>query len=372
MPSSASLFFDAVFAYDGSSFGNNQSLEMQSPAGTPLAVLTNSNHYLYLGHAEKFDMAIFDMDSPGSLVTLTWEYTNGAGGWTTFVPASARYRVDPDGEEGLQFNFDADGIEEFPSNILSDWSTLTVNSVNIYWVRVTAASGTGPTLKRIQMRPINAYCTTQDVFELMQLKNVLDTTDFSPSTVPAKTTVENSIMAAQSQIDYRTRKAWRPTYVADEYHEFNINGFKPKYTSIYKVLSLQIWSGNSWETKQQGRKNDYFFSPDTGMFYYSRFFLLPARFASYNAPVWKWGGGEFNIPVRVRYLAGRDFHTDQREAGMVFDISRKLAAVDIIRSADFGNLAVSGADRVLLAQRADAWSMEAEERMDSLRAFEVF
>jgi hypothetical protein len=161
-------------------------------------------------------------------------------------------------------------------------------------------------------------------------------------------------------------------YVADEYHEFNINGFKSRYTNIHKMLSLQIWDGNSWETKTQGRDSDFFFAPDTGMIYYSRFFILPARFASYNAPVWKWGGGEFNVPVRISYIAGKDFHTDQREAGIVFDSTRKLAAVDIIRSADFGNIVVSGADRVMLAQRADSWSMEAEDMLSSLRAFEVF
>lgn len=380
MPSSASLFFDKIFDWDGTGTAASDytdlTLEAQSPAGTAFTLFnTTSNviHTLYLGHAEKFDMAIFDVDTAGGLGTLTWEYRTSSDTWQAFTPASGRYRLDPDGNEGEQYAFAADGVEEFPSNILSNWATLTVNSENLYWVRVTTASvSAAPTIKRIRMRPINAYCTTQDVFNLMQLNNVLDTTDFSSSTVPSKASVENYIMAAQSQVDYRTRKSWRPMYVADEYHEFNINGFKSRYTNIHKMLSLQIWDGNSWETKTQGRDSDFFFAPDTGMIYYSRFFILPARFASYNAPVWKWGGGEFNVPVRISYIAGKDFHTDQREAGIVFDSTRKLAAVDIIRSADFGNIVVSGADRVMLAQRADSWSMEAEDMLSSLRAFEVF
>ena len=376
MPSSASLVFDKIFNWDGvgtdSGDYTDVTLEAQSPAGTAFTIFDTTAYYLYLGHSEKFDMAIFDVDTAGGLGALTWQYYNGSS-WTSFIPASGRYRLDPDGNEGEQYAFAADGVEEFPSNILSDWATTAINSQTKYWVRVTTASvGVAPTIKRIRMRPINAYCTTQDVFNLMQLNNVLDTTDFSSSTVPSKSSVESYIMTAQSQVDYKTRKSWRPIYVADEYHEFNINGFKSKYTNIHKILSLQIWDGNSWETKGQGRDSDFFFAPDIGMIFYSRFFLLPARFASYNAPVWKWGGGEFNLPVRISYISGKDFHTDQREAGIVFDATRKLAAVDIVRSADFGNIVVSGADRVMLAQRADSWSMEAEEMLSSLRAWEVF
>jgi len=376
MPSSASLVFDKIFDWDGTGTTSGDytdiTLEAQSPAGTAFTLFSTTAHYLYLGHSEKFDMAIFDVGIAGSLGTLTWEYYNGA--WIPFVPASGRYPIDPDDEEGKQYDFTEDGIEEFPSNILSDWTTTTINSItNKYWVRVTTATvNTAPTIKRIQMRPINMYCTTADIFDLMQLTSVLSGTDFTTTTVPSKITVENYIMAAQSQIDYKTRKSWRPIYVAAEYHDFNLNGFKPMHPDLYKLLSLKVWSGSEWEKKATGRKEDYFFVPDTGMIHYSRYFILPARFASYNAPVWRWGGGEFTTPVKIRYLAGRDFHTDQRESGLVFDITRKLAAVDIIRSADFGNLVVGGADRVMMAQRADSWSVDVEDRIDSLRAFEIF
>ena len=372
MPSSASLVFDKIFNFDGSSTYTDVTLEAQSPAGTAFAILNTSAYYLYLGHSEKFDMAIFDIETAGNLGALTWEYRTSSDTWAEFIPASGRYQLDPDDEEGKQYDFTEDGVEEFPSNILSAWATLTVNSANLYWVRVAAASGAGPTVKRIQMRPINTYCTTSDIFAVMQLSAVLGGTDFTTSTVPTKVSVESYIMAAQSLIDYRTRKSWRPIYVAAEYHDFNLNGFRPMHTDLYKLLSLRVWSGSEWELKATGRKEDYFFVPDTGMIHYSRYFILPARFASYNAPIWRWGGGEFTVPVKIKYLAGRDFHTDQREAGIVFDSARKLAAIDIIRSADFGNLVVGGADRVMMAQRADSWSVDVDDRLESLRAFEVF
>ena len=240
-------------------------------------------------------------------------------------------------------------------------------------MRVSAASvSTVATVKRIQMRAVNAYCTTADVFNFMQLGNVLGGSDFTTTTTPSKAVVEDYIQAAQSYIDYRTRKSWRPIYVAAEYHEFNLNGFKPMHSDLYKLIDIKVWSGATWESKTTGRKQDYFFVPDTGMIHFSRYFILPARFASYNAPIWRWGGGEFTNPIKIEYVAGRDFHTDQREAGIVYDSARKLASIDIVRSGDFGNLVVSGADRVMATNRAESWSVDVDDRLESLRAFEVF
>ena len=140
----------------------------------------------------------------------------------------------------------------------------------------------------------------------------------------------------------------------------------------YKIISLEIWDGADWEVKTTGRKNDFFLAKEVGMLHFSRYFLLPARFMSYNAPIWRFGGGEFMLPVKVSYLAGRDIHADAREAGVVFDAARKLTAIEVLRSADFGTLIVSGTDRIQLMQKIESWSMEVENTLDSLRAFEVF
>ena len=374
MPSAASLFFDTILLYNGSSYGTNLALEAQTPAGTSFDIMADTNDVLYLGHSEKFDMAAFDVDTGGSYGVLTWEYYNGS--WTPFIPASGRYQLDSDDSAGSQYDFTVDGVEEFPTNLLAGWTTTgTIGGAGSkYWVRVSSATSVAgaASIKRIQMRPVNAYCTTADVFNFMQLSQVLGGTDFSTTTTPTKAIVEDYIQAGQSHIDYRTRKAWRPTYIAAEYHDFNLNGFKPMHSDLYKLLSLKVWSGANWDSKELSRKGDFFFVPDTGMIHFSRYFILPARFASYNAPIWRWGGGEFTTPIKIEYLAGRDFHTDQREAGIVFDCSRKLAAIDIIRSGDFGNIVVSGADRVMAANRADSWGQDVEERLESLRAFEVF
>ena len=380
MPSSAGLEFTSVFTYNGSSFADI-TREMQSPAGTATAVLGGTTHFLYLGYENRFDMATFDVSSAGGLGTLKWEYSITSSGWTEFQPMSGAMKTDPDDDDRhAQYDFAKDGAELFPVHLMSTWEAATVNSVaSKYWVRVSSPTSvsTAPLIYRIQMRPLAAYCSTQDVFELLQLKNIWSTssttyTDFTSTTIPSKETVESYIEAAQAMIDYRTRKSWRPNFIADEYHDFNINGFKLLKYHPYNIISLQIWNGASWEDKSAGRKSDYLVVPEYGMIHFSRFFLLPARFASYNAPVWRWGGGEFNVPVRVSYLAGHDVRTDIREGGLVFDAARKQSAIEVLRSSDFGQVAVSGMDRVQMAQKVDGWTAEVNEHVDSLRGWEIF
>ena len=371
MATTAGAVFDKVFTYNGSSY-TDVTLEAQSPAGTSFSILGASSHYLYLGNDSKFDMAVFDVDTAGSLGALTWQYYNGSA-WTTFVPASGRYEIDPDDDEGGQYDFSKDGVEIFPPNLLSDWATDAINSETKYWVRVSTASvTTAPTIKRIQMRPYAAYCTTKDVYNLMQLNNVLSGTDFTSSTVPSKSTVEQYIMEAQSYIDMQTRKSWRPNYETEEYHQFNLNGFKLDRPDAYKILDVKIWNGANWDSKRQGRTKDFFLVKDTNMVHFSRYFLLPARFTSYNAPVWRWGGGEFTMPVKVTYLYGRDIQTDVRQGGIVQDITKMIAATEVAKNADFGGLVVSGMDRYDIGSRISSWQTNIDDTIDSLKAFEVF
>ena len=371
MATTAGAVFDKVFTYNGSSY-TDVTLEAQSPAGTSFSILGASSHYLYVGNDSKFDMAVFDVDTAGSLGALTWQYYNGTA-WTEFIPASGRYEIDPDDDEGGQYDFSKDGVEIFPPNLLSDWATDAINSETKYWVRVSTASvTTAPTIKRVQMRPYAAYCTTKDVYNLMQLNNVLSGTDFTSSTVPSKSTVEQYIMEAQSYIDMQTRKSWRPNYETEEYHQFNLNGFKLDRPDAYKILDVKIWNGANWDSKRQGRTKDFFLVKDTNMVHFSRYFLLPARFTSYNAPVWRWGGGEFTMPVKVTYLYGRDIQTDVRQGGIVQDITKMIAATEVAKNADFGGLVVSGMDRYDIGSRISSWQTNIDDTIDSLKAFEVF
>ena len=68
--------FTTILNWDGvgtaSSDYTNITLEAQSPGGTVFTILDTAAHYLYLGHDEKFDMAVFDVATGGTIGTLNW------------------------------------------------------------------------------------------------------------------------------------------------------------------------------------------------------------------------------------------------------------------------------------------------------------
>ena len=155
-------------------------------------------------------------------------------------------------------------------------------------------------------------------------------------------------------------------------HNFNIFGFKPDKKNVSRVLSMEVWDGATYETKVSGRNKDYFFVPDTGMIHFSRFFFLPARFASMNSPSARFGGGEFLTPIRISYVYGKNPNEDAREGPMVTELTKKIAAVEILRNSNFGETLVGGGDSVGMAQKVDQYQREIEDVLEMMRAFEVF
>ena len=173
-------------------------------------------------------------------------------------------------------------------------------------------------------------------------------------------------------IEFKTNKAWRPNIKTDEYHEFNVSGIKLLERDIQQIYSVEVWNGGEWDLRVEGRTSDYMFIPDTGVLYWTRFFLLPARLQSYNAPVWRWGWGEFEFPVRVSYLYGRNPFTDAKQGQMAWDIARKMAAIDIYQSHDYSMLTSSGSDKISLDRKVENWKMEIEDKLESLRGWVFF
>ena len=378
MPTTANEQFDYIRIDTGGGVFTNRDLEAKSITGTSFSVLQGTDDFLYLGDDAKFDMAIFDIDTGGSFTSpLKYEYYNGSS-FAEFIPDTQEFNLDQadDGTyTGEAYGFAGDGIEIFPMRVISDWAKTTVDEgQSAYWIRISAPNGvtTAATIKNIRKRPVEAYCTTQEVFELLQLANVTGTTDFTTATIPTKTTVETYIAGAQAQLDYQTRKSWRMNYVADEKHDFNIFGFKPDRRDVYKILDLAVWDGSQFDSRTQGRQKDYFLVRDTGMVHFSRYFFLPARFRGFNTPTFRFGGGEFITPVRIKYLYGRNLATDVREGGFVTELAKKMAAIEILKNSDFGNLTVSGMDRVPLQQKIQLFTTEIIEGIESLKGVEIF
>tara|TARA_Y100000310_G_scaffold268861_1_gene281734 strand:+ start:404 stop:1558 length:1155 start_codon:yes stop_codon:yes gene_type:complete len=374
-------WFDAVWVWDETAGAYiDNTLESRRPAGTAFTILEDSDDYLYLGSPGRFDLAGFLLSTNGSLGDLTYEYYSGSA-WVEFVPGT-RYLYASGEGTGVEplfdnYDFTNDGAETF--ELLRDWGTLVFSNgtphsaeppdgSTRYWVRISTASiTTAPTVNQIIMRPYAAYCRHTDVSNLMQLDVA-----FSSSTTPTDSTVEDAIFAAQGRIDTSTRRSWRIGYQKNEHHEFNLAGMKLDRAHAWHVTDLQVWNGSEFQTRTSGRNQDYFLLPDINMVHWSRYFVLPARFQSVSSTLGWWGWGEFIMPVRATYFYGRDIAMDSREGPMVFDIARKMAAIDIWQSHDYSLLAVSGTDKITLDRKVENWKLQIEDDLDKLTAWEVF
>jgi len=56
----------------------------------------------------------------------------------------------------------------------------------------------------------------------------------------------------------------------------------------------------------------------------------------------------------------------------VHEITKKMAAADVLRNSDFGFTTVSGSDRVPMGQKLQMWQVEVDNALDELRGFELF
>jgi len=355
-------FFTAVWVWDSSASSYlNQTIEAQTSTGTAFTVLEDSADYLYLGAQSRTDMALFDLSGLGSLSGLVWQYWNGTA-WTQFVPRIA-------------YDFSIDGAERFEN--LVNWTAKafsntdphsgTVPDTSVrYWIRISASTITAaPTVYRIEARPYAAYCRATDVAHLLQLES-----DFSSTTTPTRDTIENYIHHAQDRIDYLTRKSWRVNAIINEEHDFNLDGVRLLHRDVKRITKLEIWNGADYETKDQGRTQEYFYVGNTGMVHFSRYFMLPARMAGYTTPAWRLGYGEFTFPLRITYHYGRDLYTGEQGAE-VQELVEKMAAIDVLNHHDYSILMVSGTDKVTLDRKIENWKYDIEQKLEELRGWVV-
>ena len=355
-------WFSGVWRFTGSAYEDN-TLAAQRSSGAASPSLSDTNDFLYLGSESRFDLAAFTLDINGTIGTPKWEYYNGSA-WKEFVPVH-------------EYDFTTSGAEEFGR--LADWAAVAFSNsaphsatppdtTSRFWVRVSSPTSvtTAPTISQIHMRPYAAYCRAEDVANLLQVASFDDTND------PTRQTVEDSIAAAQSYIDYYTQKSWRVNYQKDEFHEFNTAGFTLARKDAFKMISVDVWNGGEFETRTEGRDSDYFLVPDRNIIYWARYFILPARFASAASRLAWWGYGEFVLPVKVSYLYGRNIYTDEREGRLAFDIARKLAAIDIFTSHDYSVLVASGSDKVSMETKIREWKEDTDNNLESLKSWQVF
>ena len=99
MPTVANEQFDYVRIDTGGGVFTNRDLEARSITGTSFSVIEGTDDFLYLGDDAKFDMAVFDIDTPGSYTApLKYEYFNGST-FKEFIPDTQEFNLD-DNDDG--------------------------------------------------------------------------------------------------------------------------------------------------------------------------------------------------------------------------------------------------------------------------------
>lgn len=185
--------------------------------------------------------------------------------------------------------------------------------------------------------------------------NFTGQTDFTASTTPTKTEVEEWINSSEDFVDRETMHAWRNVTVTKETHHLHQPSYQRRdgteiflnHRNIRTLTSgtdlLEVWDGNEFldylANKTEGRNNDYWVDEQLGLvFIKSHSAYLPRNFA-----------------VRISYRYG--------ETSVTNDIKRAcilLTAADILESDDRTVLLPEGTSNLGFESKAKRWRERAE------------
>ena len=140
--------FDNVFTYDGSYTDNTT--EAASEGGTSFNLLAATTDYVYIGNATTFAGIRFKFHVRGRNTTIKVEYSNGSSTWSTLSS------LNNDLIDNTS-NFRRDGSITFTAP--SNWNKDTVNSANVYWIRISTTTTPTTTAKAYAVLPYNSVAT---------------------------------------------------------------------------------------------------------------------------------------------------------------------------------------------------------------------
>ena len=355
-------YFTAVWRYNGSTYNDN-TWEARTSAGTAFEMMADTLDYVYFGGQSKFRALVSALSTSGNYGDLTWEYSSSATAWTRFFPS-------------VDYLFEASGYHKFEN--LVDWTsrefsntsphTATVPDTDErYWIRVSSQTSvtTTATVNSIECVPWLVYTTPTRIQRMLQLRD-----DFSSTTLPTRDAVEEKIVEVQRMIDDVANQSWQWNDTIQELDDFSMTGSKLRNEDIRTIYVMEIWNGGSFDSMTEGRANDFFIDSETGMIFFTRYFMLPTRFV-YIMPYWRWGFGEFKFPLRTTYTWGKNWWTDKR-AQRVQNLASKMVALDTISNHDYTPMLKAGLDRVSLDRKIDMWEREVENELDGLRRIVIY
>lgn len=327
-----------------------------------ITFLEDSSDSMYIGLDSRFTGFYADLSTNGSYEDLAYYYY--AGGFLGWKKLSLIDSYSFSESKYIRWNLPKDWVSW--NFVDTDPESATPpDNIERYWIKVTAGTvSTAAVISKIRLFPYACYVTPDEVNDFLQIKNY----PFTETSRPTLYTVENMIRKAEARIDYKTKKSWRFNVVSDSGDsllvDYNRYGVYLRRRNFFKIYSVQLWNGGSWETLTEGRENDYFINYDLGMIYFTRMFLLPAVYGM-TGRYFHYGFGEFKNNVKVDYAYGRDKEKDE-EFEMAKDAALRLTALQLLQHHDYSTLIVSGTDKVTLESKVRLLSEEAEAIIEEL------
>jgi hypothetical protein len=136
--------FDTVYIYDGSTY-TDVTTEAGIEGGNEFTIIDSTGEYIYMGLSTTFAGAKFEWQTRGSNYTLKVEYYNGA--WIELTANTNTLEDDTN-------DFESNGRITWA--VPGDWSTVAVNSVTKYWIRISTTTVPITTAKCYYLIPGNS------------------------------------------------------------------------------------------------------------------------------------------------------------------------------------------------------------------------
>ena len=348
----------AVWLFDSSASAYvDNTIESASDGGTAFEIMAEANDRLYFGFSRRIDALMWVLGTPGGHGVLTWEYGVSITSWIPFAPVhDGGFGVSP---EYMQWTHLLSATEtpwvSFAFDDVSPHPQTPPDTTSRFWIRVSAASVTTPsTVTSLVCRPYVTYATPEDVQKQLQL-----TIPFSATSNPDIFMIEDMIRGVEDMMVYTMGEAWRVEFVENEDLDFNQYGIKMRYQPISQMYKLEVWNGSAYDTKVEGRDQDFHVIDRIGNIYISTIFLdavPPTMRRSYSA---RREQGAFKRAVRVNYSHGHQFGVHLLSMRLR-RIATLKACMDVVSDLDWAPLIPLGMDTINLQTKWNNWEKEVD------------
>lgn len=237
---------------------------------------------------------------------------------------------------------------------------VAVAATGLYWVRLNNQGNVAVQFDRLLPVFYNTYSNPE------YLSRYLGLEDFSDVAAPLLFSIKERIHQQEDIIDDYMRKSFRIRQVLRERDLFNPYGQQARYWPLLAVTRLGVWTGTAFQLLQQGRNQDYYLDPATGMIYYTRISLgrgLP----------WSRAASRYlrqPASAEYDYVYGGDFDLAQRR-GVLREIVTLRVAAGLTEIQDAIVYFIGNPDAVPKAEKAREWREHATALADQVRGLAV-